>query len=321
MWNDWRGRLVRFLLRPESDQWLAWLRIGLGLEVAFYCVSLRADWKYLFASHGLISRDLTEAILLRDSIMTPRLSWFTNLGGYAGLGEETTNLILWICLLGAGLLLVTGLFSRTAAVVAWLLHLGAVKSIGFMTYGVDNFTTIGLFYLMVAPLPDRYSLDYRLRKLPAKDSRRQGAHRHVLQLHLCLVYFFGGLSKCLGSDWWNGSSMWRALIRPPFDTLAPATVVSWGYLLPLVGISVCLIEISYPFLIWSRKTRVIWLALALTMHIGIGLTMGLYLFSLIMIVLNLAAFAPDLPGGLLQHLPSPEEGPVVLTRPVAALRE
>jgi hypothetical protein len=30
------------------------------------------------------------------------------------------------------------------------------------------------------------------------------------------------------------------------------------------------------------------------MHIAIGLTMGLYLFSLIMIILNLAAFGPDL---------------------------
>jgi hypothetical protein len=29
------------------------------------------------------------------------------------------------------------------------------------------------------------------------------------------------------------------------------------------------------------------------MHIAIGLTMGMYLFALIMIVLNVAAFAPD----------------------------
>jgi hypothetical protein len=29
------------------------------------------------------------------------------------------------------------------------------------------------------------------------------------------------------------------------------------------------------------------------MHVAIGLTMGMYLFALIMIVLNLAAFGPD----------------------------
>jgi uncharacterized membrane protein YqaE (UPF0057 family) len=30
------------------------------------------------------------------------------------------------------------------------------------------------------------------------------------------------------------------------------------------------------------------------MHLGIGLTMGMYLFALIMIVLNVAAFGPGL---------------------------
>jgi hypothetical protein len=30
------------------------------------------------------------------------------------------------------------------------------------------------------------------------------------------------------------------------------------------------------------------------MHVGIGLTMGMYLFAFIMIILNLAAFGPDL---------------------------
>jgi hypothetical protein len=88
--------------------------------------------------------------------------------------------------------------------------------------------------------------------------------------------------------------MWRALTRPPFNVVSPETIASWGHLLPVAGICVCLIEIGYSFLIWPRKTRMIWLILVLGMHIGIGLTMGLYLFSLIMIVLNAAAFAPAL---------------------------
>ena len=289
-------RVVRVLFPAESDQWLTWLRVGLGIEVALYCLSLRADWTYLFASNGqgLISPDLSQAILLRDSALTPRLRWLTVVGEYLGVSEDTAVLVLWTCLLCAGLLLMIGLCSRTSAIVAWVLHLGADKSMGFMSYGADNFTSIGLFYLMVAPLPDSLALDHRIRKIPAKDSSRHGFHRRVLQLHLCLVYFFGGLGKCVGKGWWDGSSMWRALTRPPFNVLSPETIASWGYLLPAAGIGVCLIEIGYSFLIWPRKTRMIWFMLVLVMHIGIGLTMGLYLFSLIMIVLNAAAFAPAL---------------------------
>jgi hypothetical protein len=38
------------------------------------------------------------------------------------------------------------------------------------------------------------------------------------------------------------------------------------------------------------KTRFFWLVCILAMHAAIGLTMGMYLFALVTIVLNLAAF-------------------------------
>jgi hypothetical protein len=44
--------------------------------------------------------------------------------------------------------------------------------------------------------------------------------------------------------------------------------------------------------IWPRHTRLIWLVSAIAMHCGIAIFMGLYLFGLIMIVLNIAAFGP-----------------------------
>jgi hypothetical protein len=65
-------------------------------------------------------------------------------------------------------------------------------------------------------------------------------------------------------------------------------------MLPSFGIAVLILEIGYPFFIWPKRTRPTWLLCILGMHIVIGITMGLYLFSLIMIVLNLAAFGPTL---------------------------
>ena len=41
--------------------------------------------------------------------------------------------------------------------------------------------TMGLFYLMLSPLPDRYSLDYRLVKTKPKDPQVSGFWRRVLQ--------------------------------------------------------------------------------------------------------------------------------------------
>jgi len=287
------GGLMEFLFPPEGDKWLATLRIGLGLQVAVYSVSLKGDWYSLFAGtgSGLVSRDLEEAILSFDSPFIPRLGWLVALGSHLNISEETILSVTWACLLCAGCCLLVGVFSRSAAVIAWFLHLCAAESGGFLSYGADNFTTIGLFYLMLSPLPDRYSLDQRLRKSEPKDPQLLGFWRRVLQLHLCLVYFFGGIAKCLGRGWWNGSNLWQALTRPPFNIINPQILVHGKVIFPVAGIVICLLETSYPFFVWNRMTRKIWLICICAMHVGIGLAMGMYLFALIMIVLNIAAFA------------------------------
>ncbi len=291
-----RERLLEFLFPAETDNWLAVLRVGFGFQVVFYSLSLRNDWNYLLSgtASGLVTRNLAEALLSLESRFVPRLEWLVALGAHVGLHEETVVSVAWSCLLVAGCGLLVGLACRFSAVVAWFLHLSAAKSGGFVSYGVDNFMTIGLFYLMLSPLPDRYALDWRLREVRPKNPQLLGFWRRVLQLHLCIIYFFSGLTKCLGSGWWDGSNVWRALIRPPFNVIDPEILVRWRYLFPVAGIFVWLLEIGYPFFIWHSKTRKIWLIGICAMHAGIGLTMGMYLFAFIMIVLNVAAFGPGL---------------------------
>ncbi len=252
-----------FLFPSETDKWLGALRIGLGLQVAVYALFLRSDWHYLFAStdRSLVSRKLGEAITSFDSPLIPKLGWLVALGGYAHIGEDAVLSIAWACLLCMGLLLLLGLFSRPAAIIAWFLHLCAAESV-----------------------------DHWLLKVELRNPQLLGFWRRVLQVHMCFVYFIGGLAKCLGNGWWDGSNLWRSLTRPPFNLISPDLLVRFKYALPILGISICLIELGYPFFIWIRKTRLFWLVCILGMHAAIGLAMGMYLFALVMIVLNLAAF-------------------------------
>jgi hypothetical protein len=268
----------------------------MGLQVLLYCLSIRKDWAYLLAGTGggLISRNLSEAILSLESPLIPRLGWLVEMGARLGVGEGAILSAAWFCLFGAGFFLLVGFLSRPAAIVAWFLQLSAVKSGDLVSYGMDNFTTIGLFYLMLAPLPDHYSLDWRWRGARKQDRQLLGFFRRVLQVHLCLIYFFGGIAKSLGSGWWDGSNLWRALVRPPFNLIAPEILIRWKYIFPVAGILICFLELGYAFFIWTKRTRPVWLVGVLAMHVGIGLTMGMYLFSLIMIILNLAAFGPGL---------------------------
>jgi Vitamin K-dependent gamma-carboxylase len=290
-----KQRLEEFLFPADSDTWLGILRIGVGLQVIIYCLSLRTDWTDLFSLEraGLIKRDLSEAMLSAQSHYIPRLGWLVDFASRFGVSEQTLLTLAWWSLLSAAFLLLIGLFSREAAIATVFLHLCAVKSTSGLTYGVDNFTSIGLFYIMIAPLPDRWAVDSWLRNIARKDNHLQGFHRRILQLHLCLIYFFGGITKSAGTGWWDGASIWYALIRPPFNLLSPETLIVWKHLFPILSISVCLLETGYPLFIWLRKTRTLWLVAVITMHLAIGLAMGLYLFALVMITLNVAAFGTE----------------------------
>jgi len=274
----------KFLFPRDSGRWVELLRIGLGLQLIIYTWSLRRDWRELFGTTGpvLVNRALVEAVLSGASFFTPRIGWLVSLGKSFGIGEGATLLLLWLCLFSLGVLFLIGWSKRLTAIAAWFLYLCTAKSGTLFSYGVDNFTIIGLFYAMIAPFPG-----------PRTSPERLGFHRRVLQLHLCIIYFFGGLSKCLGAEWWNGTSIWRALTRPPFDLIPPDLLIRFEFLFPFLGIAVCLLETSYPIFIWLGKTRAIWLSGILLIHLSIGLTMGLHLFALIMIVLNLAAFGPE----------------------------
>jgi hypothetical protein len=289
-----RNAVRRFLFEPQSSIWLTALRIGLGLQVLFYAFSLRGDWLEVLSqeNQGLIRRDLTEAMLSAESPFTPRVGWIVDIGAYLGLNESTALWWAWAILILAALLVVVGIFCRVASIITWLLYVCTAKSAEVLSYGLDNFTIIGLFYLAIAPLPDAWSVDAHSRRIPERSASLHGLHRRVLQLHMCIIYFFGGVAKCVGRGWWNGTSLWRALTRAPFDVVPPEILIRAALFLPIVGILICVMEATYPIFIWPEKTRLTWFVGILGMHVGIALLMGMYLFAGIMIVLNIAAFGP-----------------------------
>lgn len=303
-----RARVRSWLFAPESDDWVTALRSGMGMQTVLYCAALWPDWNSIFSStwKGLVSRELAEKIVASESPLIPRLGWVLDTTGAMGWSESVTLVAIYWLLALAGVCLLLGFFCRTAAITAWLVHLAAAKSAGLLSYGVDNLTTIGLFYLMLVPLPDRFSVDRKFWKRAPLDPVWCGFFRRVLQLHLCLIYFFGGLTKALGSGWWDGSNLWRALTRPPFDLLNAELIAKFDWVLPALGISICVIELAYPLIIWCSRMRRRWLLAVCGMHLAIGFTMGMYLFALVMIVLNVAAFGPTAPALAASHSARPQ---------------
>ena len=292
-----RAGLHPFFFPLEDDRWLAVLRLGLGIQFALYCLTLRTSWTSLFgqAGNGLVSRELAELLAAAANPLLPKIGWLLNAGTSVGLSEGTSLFLIWLLLFGASCGLIAGFLCRPCAILVWFLHLCLADSRSVLSYGVDQFMTLGMFYLMLAPLPDRYSLDRKLFGRAPRFPELLGFFRRALQIHLCFIYFFGGLAKALGSGWWDGSNLWRALTQPPFNVLPLGFLILWKDVLPILGIAIWLLEMTYPIFIWPQRTRTVCLLLICAMHAGIGFGMGMPLFALVMIVLNLAAFAPMLP--------------------------
>ena len=74
-----------------TDNWLAALRIGLGLQLVLYCITSRADWLQMFTLHpgSFVTRDLTEALVTLGAALVPRVSWLISVGEFIGFSEAT----------------------------------------------------------------------------------------------------------------------------------------------------------------------------------------------------------------------------------------
>lgn len=162
---------------------------------------------------------------------------------------------------------------RATAIALLLAHYHSYVAVPLYSYGFDYIALSALTYC-------------------AAYSQRWGALTlRALQLHLCIIYLFGGLNKLVGPTWHNGEALWKAVqqsIGQPLISLSGVGVLPWLWVAG--GWGVVLLELSYPLLIWWRRTRPWMLGSMVLVHLAIALLMGLYAFSALMILLNLVAY-------------------------------
>jgi hypothetical protein len=115
----------------------------------------------------------------------------------------------------------------------------------------------------------------------------------VIAVQVCLLYGSAGLYKVQGAAWQSGTALHYVVNLDLFRPWPALSALLDGYplLLAAVGYLTVLIQVAFPFALFSRLKYVL-LVMLLGMHIGIAVLMGLPLFSAAMIVAD-AAFLPD----------------------------
>ncbi len=282
--------LDNFFFMPVSNKILAFFRIAVAIFCIFQIGSLYPDLLNLFGEQGFVRREILE-VLLEDYM--PRIHWLSDQLILIGISEvETIFGLFYAYILVLGLMAI-GFKTRCFSILAWFIHLLFFGSGDIFMYGADYVTTSCLFYCMLMPVGNHFSLDNLLKKKQLNAKLNTVFPIRLLQFHLCLIYFFGGTSKMIGVHWWNGEGIWRAMMLPDFYQFDMSWLANYPMVLIVMGWTVLLFEVGYPFFIFYRKTRAIWLFGIIGMHIGIGLFMGLYQFAAIMIIMNITAFGSE----------------------------
>lgn len=276
-----------FWLAPADGAPAAALRIGTAVVGLVQLATVWSSLTMLFGNFGLMQWRVID--VAREGVV-PGLSGLAI--ALAPLGVSSATVVhavfaLYGCALVA---LGVGLKPRLAAATALASHIVASNSGALAVYGFDALIHVTLFYLVLMPSAGRWSVDLWR---GATDSSPTWVGRlglRALQVHLCLVYLNAGVAKAQGDQWWSGEALWRAVRSPQFEQLDLSMLAEWPLLLQAGCWLTLLVECGYAFVIWVPSLRRPWLVATIGLHVGIGVFMGLWLFSALMIVLNLACF-------------------------------
>jgi len=226
--------------------------------------------------------------------LLPRLSDVLPAFAAAGIGPGAAIAIVLAIHAIASAFFMVGYRTRASTLVAWATFV-LIKNTGFpYTYGVGAMLLIALFYSLFMPVAREWSVDRALEP-PRPDESAGDASLCVLmfRLHLCIIYAASSFSKSVGEQWWSGDALWRALSLPQFRQFDPQPLLAFPGLLVAMSIFTIVSQLSYPVLVWTRL-RVLIVLVAELMHIGIAIFLGLWLFSLMMVALNTAAWGQAL---------------------------
>lgn len=315
----------------ESLGVLAWFAARMGAlwgllterPVSLYAVAvLRIGYGLLYL--GFLLREFPH----RDEIWGPGSPWtpaltqqlFDQTGWNSVLTLSDSRVYFELCY-GAALV-VSALFmlgwrtrfmSVLFAIVVTSFHARSI----FMTDGGDNLILLMAIYLVLTACGRRWSLDARRDRLRAartsdaptparspfaqelRDARTtlttvvHNCGLFVIGAQVCFLYGSAGLYKVQGGTWGGGTALHFVLNLELFRPWPELSRIADEYtvLIAIVGYMTVLLQVAFPFVLFGRLKYPV-LALLLGMHIGIGVLMGLPLFSGAMIIAD-AAFLPD----------------------------
>lgn len=283
----------QFWFRPRAAHSLSLMRVITGLMLCYNHIVLSTQLEAFLGSNAWINPDVSRA--MAEQSFAWSFLWYVE-----------SPLVLWsiqFLALAVFTLFTVGWKTRPISVLTWFITISYCHRLQGALFGFDQVLVLLTMYLMIAPCGMAYSVDaFLLARREGSEPRAAGKSRtttvsanvatRLLQCHLCIIYLFGGLAKVRGESWWDGSAMWNVLANLEYQSLDLTFLGRAPWLLAIMALVTIFWETFYCALVWPRWSRPLVLGLAVLIHGGIGLALGMATFAIAMITLNLCFIEP-----------------------------
>jgi len=289
--QQWAEAWNGFWFRPSAPHTLAVMRILTGLMVLYS----HTVWTLEFG--GFIDEKLLPLgyrANLFGSQLESAFAWshFDWLPPALGMPAHLIGLlaVVWF---------VIGWQTKVVSWITAALVISYANRAAGALFGLDQILAFLTLYLAVGNCGGAFSIDHwiKLRMRTEHNANKPSPWNTIatrlIQIHLCIVYLFAGMGKCQGDTWWNGEAIWGALASHEYQTVNMTFMADHMWLVAVITLVTLFWEVSYTALIWPKLTRPIMLAIAIPMHLSIGICMGMMTFGLVMLIANLAFIDPD----------------------------
>lgn len=281
--RQWISLFDRVWFTPAAPQVLSLIRLLAGAVILYTHFAWTRELKTFFGSESIIPSSYRADLNTGVSFAWSHFDWLPN---------DHWLIPVHIVVLTIMFLFMIGAWTRIMGLLTAFFVLSyANRAVGAL-FGLDQINCFLAFYLAIGPAGAAYSVDawWRARKGRggALPSVMANISLRLIQMHMCVVYFFAGVGKLQGDTWWNGTAIWLAFASNEYQTLDLTWTAEYLWFINILTYVSLFWEVSYPFLIWPKLTRPIWLALAVAVHLGIGIAMGMLTFGMIMIIANLS---------------------------------
>lgn len=266
LWNKWNAVFESMFMPSRRRIYLGIFRVYISFHII---KKLLFQWPYLKLLYG------------KGSFMV----WSESIYGIVSNDIVKNNYLAFACIYFAlAMLMGFGIGKRYTVALLYLVQEMWTQTQGFVMDGGDNLLKFGVLYLILTNSFECLSISkisYRRPWQRRLDNLCTNVGVGCIIAHLLLAYFISGTAKLHADVWYHGTATYYCLNIDRFHgTLLNERLVQSSLFVALSTYFVMIWETTFPFCVFNRHLRILYLLAGVMVHLGIYIFMMINAFQI-----------------------------------------